>query len=101
MLNAGVIADIALARGIGITPLLGGLAEQGDIEDVGLIGVGEICLIPGNGGRDDVRLNGVGMDAVVQLGQRAVEVPAQRRAAVFVFFKTLKFLDKVEFEFGA
>ena len=77
MLDAGVVADIALARGIGITPLLGSLAEQGDVEDVGLIGVSEICLIPGNGGRDDVCLNGVGMNAVVKFGQRAVEVPAQ------------------------
>ncbi len=46
-------------------------------------------------------LDGVGVDAVVELGEGAVEVRGEREATTFVLFEPLKFLDEVEFELGA
>lgn len=40
--------------------------------------------------------DGVGVDAVVELGEGAVEVPGEGEAAVFVVLETLEFLDEVE-----
>lgn len=44
--------------------------------------------------------NSVGMDAVVELGEGAVEVPSERESAIFVLFETLELLDEVELEFN-
>ena len=43
-------------------------------------------------------LDGVGMDAVVELGEGTVEFPREGEAAVFVVLEALEFLDEVEFE---
>jgi hypothetical protein len=43
-----------------------------------------------------VRFDGIGVDAVVELGEGAVEVPGQREAAVLVLLEALEFLDEVE-----
>ena len=39
------------------------------------------------------------MDAVVEPGKGAIQVPGQRKSAVLIFPEALKFLDEVEFEF--
>jgi hypothetical protein len=41
------------------------------------------------------------VDAVIDLGQGALEIPAEFEAVVFFVFETLEFLDEVEFEFRA
>jgi len=46
-----------------------------------------------------VRLDGVGVDAIVELGQGAVEVPREGEAAVLILLEPLEFLDEVELEF--
>jgi hypothetical protein len=38
------------------------------------------------------------VDAIIQFGKGAVEIPGKRQAAVFVILETLKFLDEVKFE---
>ena len=94
-----VVAHVAVEIGIGIAPLTGGQTEEGDIEQVGFAGVGGGGLFGGDLGGDQVRLDSVGVEAVVDLGEGAVEVPGQREAAVFVFLEALEFSDEVEFEF--
>src|SRR3569832_2388342 len=54
-----------------------------------------------HGGGNEVGLDGIGVDAVVEHGQGAVEVPGQRKAADLVVFLLLVFLDLVDLEFGA
>ena len=41
------------------------------------------------------------MDAVVDLGEGALEVPIELEAVVFLVLEALEFLDEVEFEFRA
>lgn len=101
LLDGGVVAHVAFELGIRIAPLPGGLAEEGDIEQVGFVGVGGGGLGGGDLGRDEVGFHRVGVDAVVQLGQGAVEVPGEGEAAIFVVLEALEFLDEVYFEFGA
>ena len=43
-------------------------------------------------------LDGIGVDAVVELGEREIQVPCEGEAAVFVLLEALEFLDEVEFE---
>ena len=51
-----------------------------------------------NRGRNQVRFDGVGVDAVVELGKGAIQVPGEGEAAVFIFLETLELLDEVELE---
>jgi len=52
----------------------------------------------GNGGRDERFFDGVGVDAVVDPGEGALEVPAELEAVVFVVLEALEFPDEVELE---
>lgn len=45
-------------------------------------------------------LDGVGVEAVIDLRQGAIEVPCEGEAAVFVLLDALEFLDEVDFELG-
>lgn len=40
LLDAGIVTHVAVQLGVGVAPLLGGLAEQGDIEQAGFAGIG-------------------------------------------------------------
>ncbi len=101
LLQRGVVAKVALGVGMGVAPLLRGLAEEGDVEQVGFAGVNEAGLGLGDGGGNERLLDGVGMDAVVDLGEGALEVPAELEAVVFVVLEALELLDEVELELGA
>ena len=98
LLQRGVVADVAVGVGVGVAPLLRGLAEEGDVEQVGFVGIDERRLCLGDGRRDEGLFDGVGVDAVVDLGEGALEVPPELETVVFVVLETLKFLDEVEFE---
>ncbi len=101
LLQRGVVADVAVGVGVGVAPLLRGLAEEGDVEQVGFVGIDERCLSLGDGRRDEGFFDGVGVDAVVDLGERALEVPPELETVALVVLETLKFLDEVEFELRA
>lgn len=47
---------------------------------------------------DQVRFDRIGVDAVVELGKSAIQIPGERQAAIFIFLETLEFLDEVELE---
>jgi hypothetical protein len=47
VLQCGTIADISLFIGVLVTPLRGGLAEQGDILQISFVGVNKRCLLFG------------------------------------------------------
>ena len=72
LLQRGVVADIAFGIGVGVAPLFRGLAEEGDVEEVGLAGVGEAGLGLGDRGWDEGFFDRVGVDAVIDLGEGAV-----------------------------
>lgn len=99
LLQRGVIPDIALGGWMRIAPLFGGLAEEGDVEQIRLAGIDRASLCPGDGRRDEGVLDGVGVDAVVDLGKSALEVPIEFESVVFLVLEALEFLDEVELEF--
>ncbi len=49
--------------------------------------------------RDEVGLDGVGVDPVVDFGKGAVEIPGEGEATVFVLLEAFGFLDERGFEF--
>ena len=99
LLQGGVVADVALGIGVRVSPLLGGLAEKGDVKEVGLAGINERRLGLGDAGRDERFLDGVGVDAVIDLGEGSLEIPAELEAVVFLVLEALEFDDEVELEF--
>ena len=100
LLEGGVVAYVAILIRTCIAPFTGGLAEKGDIEHVGFVGVGDGGLFRGDLVRDETEPNSIGVDAVVDLGEGAVEVPGEGEAAVFVLLEALELLDQVELEFN-
>ncbi len=87
--------------GMGIAPLLRGLAEEGDVEQVGLAGIHGGRLRFGDRRRDEGVLYRVGVDAVIDLCEGALEIPTELEAVVFFVLEALEFLDQVELEFRA
>ncbi len=101
MLQRSVVADVALGVGVGIPPFLGGLAEKRDIEQVGFVGIDERRLLPGDGWRDEGLLYGVGMDAIIDFGKGALEVPLELEPVVLFVLETLELLDEIQLELRA
>ena len=75
--NIGFIADIALATGVFIPPLLGGFTEQRHVQQVGFAGVNLTDLLRCQRGRNQFGFDRIGVNAVVDLGQVAADVPTQ------------------------
>ena len=94
--TGGLVADVALFAGVLAAPLGGGLAEEGHVEHIGLAGIDEAGLGFAQLRRDEVGLDGVGVDAVVDLSEVAADVPAESLA--FGFLEPLKLFDEVELE---
>ena len=96
LLDARVIANVAFQFGIGVTPLPGGVAKEGDVQQIRFRRVGDGCLRGCDEGGDEMRLHRVRVDAVIQLRKRAVEIPREREAAILVFLEALEFLDEIK-----
>ena len=94
--DVGLIADVALAARLAITPLPGRLAEQGYVQQVGFARVDQGGLLWGDLGWNEVLLDGVGVNAVVDLGEVAADVPTELIALPFL--EALELLDEVELE---
>ena len=62
LLKRRMVADVAFGIGMGIAPLLRGLAKEGDIEQVGFVGIDERCLGLGECRRQERLLDRVRMD---------------------------------------
>ena len=67
LFDGGVIAHVAIQFRIGLAPLLGRLAKEGDIEKIGFARVGNRGLRECDLRRNEVDLDGVGVDTVVEL----------------------------------
>ena len=52
-----------------------------------------------DGSRYECLADGTSVDAVVKLGQGALEIPAEFETVVFILFEAQELLDQVEFEF--
>ena len=65
LLKRRMVADVVFGIGMGIAPLLRGLAKEGDIEQVGFVGIDERRLSLGECRRQERFLDRVRMDAVI------------------------------------
>ena len=77
LLDAGMVAHVAVQPRVSLPPLFGSLPKESDIQQVCLTGIGDGRLGRGDFRRNEVFFDGIGVDAVVELGQRTVEVPGQ------------------------
>ena len=95
LLDGSAIPHIAFESGTGVAPLFGSLAKQSDVEKISFAGVGTSRLRSAHHSGDEVRLNRLGMDPVVEFGQRPVEIPRDGKTPVLVFLETLEVLNQV------
>ena len=100
LLKRSMVADVAFGIGMGIAPLLRGLSEQRDIEQVGFVGIDDRRLSLGEGRRQECFFDGVGVDAVVDLGEGALEAPIELQAVALIILEAAKFFDQIDFECG-
>ena len=96
-----MVADIALSLEMSVAPLPGGLAEEGHVQEVGFARIHGRRLDLGNRGRDERVFNGVRVDAIIDLGEGALEIPINFEAVVFFILEALELPDEVEFKFRA
>ena len=82
MLQRRVVTDVAFCVGMGIAPLPGGLAEECDIEHVRFAGIDQRRLLFCDSRRNERVPDGIGVDAVVDLGQGALEIPTELEPVV-------------------
>jgi len=92
LFKARVIAHVAVFVGIGVTPFTGGLTEERDVEQIGFVGVREGCLLRRNFRRDEMGQDGVGVEAMIDFGQGAVEVPGERQPPILVLLEALEWV---------
>ena len=67
--DIGFVADISFVLRVFVPPLFSGFAEQGHVQQIRLAGVDNIDLFRRELRRDQVRLDGVGVDAIIDFGQ--------------------------------
>ena len=95
--GVSLVADIAFLVRIRVAPVLCGFPEECHVQDIGLAGIDQVGLFSAKFGGDEVGADGVGMDAVVDLGEVPLHIPAE--FLLLGFLEALEFLDQVELEF--
>jgi hypothetical protein len=90
LLKGGMVPYIALGIGVGLPPLNSGFAEKGHVQQVGLAGIYGRRILLSKQLRDEVFLDRIGMDAVIDLGQNALDMPALLQPVVFFCFQALE-----------
>ena len=101
LLDAGIFTQVAFKFWVGVAPLPGGHAEECYVQHVRLVCIDNRRLYRGNGGGNDVSFDRVGVNPVVQLRERAIEVPREREPAVLVFLEALELLNQIQFKLRA
>lgn len=99
LFNGRVIAHVASFLGVLFSPLLGCVAVERHVENVGFVGVDLAGLCCAQVLGDQVLGDCVGVYPVVDFAQATGEVPFQTAALDFFVFEPLKFLDQEELEF--
>ena len=96
MPGIGLVADVALRPTVGVTPLLGSHPEESHVQNVGFAGVDKIDLGARQLRRNQVGLDGVGMNPVVDLREVALDVPA--KLLELLLLQPLELLDEIQLE---
>jgi len=81
---------------MGIPPLLGRHAEQGHVQDISLVGIDQGNLPSGQFRRDQILFDGIRMNAIIDLGKVALDIPA--KLFHFLGLEPLKLFDQVKFK---
>ena len=94
---AGLLVNVMTILRIRRTPLGCCLAKERHVKNIGLVGVDESRLGFAQRWRNEVRLNCVRVDAVVDLGEIAADVPAD--GLTLGLLEPLELFDEVKLEF--
>lgn len=100
LFNRGMVSDVAFLVWIRTPPLGGGVPEQGDIQQIRFTGVGFRRLGWSHLRWEQMLMDGIGLDAVVELRQGSIQIPGKRETHVFGLFEALKFLYQKQLEFN-
>jgi len=93
LFDGGVVSDIPRLI-LGFTaPLHCSLAKERLIENIGLGCVGELRFFWIDLFRDEICFDRVRVNAIVDFGQGAIEIPLKRKATILVLFESLELFD--------
>ena len=84
LVNGGIITNVSLEIGIGVPPFSRRHAEQGDIKKVGLIGIDKGNLFLRHFGRNEILLDGIGVNAIVHFREFPFGSPANEFLLFFL-----------------
>lgn len=96
LVDGGIVANVAFAVGILLAPLACCDSEHCHVEHIGFFGIFVGGLFGCYLGWDEVLLDGIGMDAVVDLGELAFGCPSD--LGLLLLVETLDLLYEIEFE---
>lgn len=100
LLKCSIITYVAFVFGMCVPPFACSLSEEGDIEEVRLRRIFEVGLFASDLWRQQDILDGIGVDAVVDFGQCALECPIELQTVILIGFESLKLAYHVVFKFG-
>ena len=98
LLYGSMVANVTFLVRVGLSPLTGCTSEKCHIEEVCFIGIDVVLLLGGELGEHKVLFDGIGMDAIVEFGDFAIEVPRERQAGIFIKLEPAIVLHHIEFE---
>ena len=96
LVDGGVIALVAFERRVGDLPLLMRHAEESYIQHIRFARVDDVHLSACDGGGNEILLDGIRMDAVVDLREFPLRRPTDK--LLLLRLETLKLLDKIQLE---
>lgn len=96
LVDRRMVALIALQIRIFKLPLLVGLAEERDVENIRFVRVDDAHLGTGDCRGDEMGLNRIGVDAIVYLRKLTLRRPAE--GGLLGRFQALEFAHEIEFE---
>ena len=96
LVDSGIVAYVAFLVCICLSPLLGCHSEHRHVEYICFVGIYDACLLRSHLFGDDVAFDGIGVYAVVNLGEFPFGRPSN--LPLFFLFKALELLNKIEFD---
>ena len=75
--NVGIVADVAFELRMGIAPLFGRHTKQRHIQYIGFVGIEQRNLPRRQPRRNKIFLDGICVNAVIDLGKVALDVPTE------------------------
>ena len=95
LLEACFVPNIPLGIRMCLTPLFRRNTEQGNVQHIRFIGIGETLALRCYVWRDQYIFDCIRVNTVIDFRKCPIQVPSQRKTAIFIILQTLIVLDDI------